>query len=613
MGVHKSSSSYDHENPIFYVNAGIEILLIRKWVLLLTLTAPHVGHLYTLVLTDVFKRYHALKGKKAILCTGTDEHGMKIQRAAQKAGQEVRAFCNENYQSFEVLAKRADIQYDHFIRTSDPDHRFAVQHFWLMLKERGYIYTSKHEGWYSVSDETFYPPSSVHLTLDPATGRKYMASQETGKEVEWTSEKNYHFRLSTFRDRLLDFYAKNPEFVQPSTRMQDVVQQVTAGLSDLSISRPVGRLSWGIPVPNDTSQTIYVWLDALINYLTKANYPFQIPGQEDAAGWPADVHVIGKDIVRFHCIYWPAFLLALDLPLPKQILTHAHWTLGREKMAKSTGNVVNPFMALDRFGSDVMRYYLVRDGGIRDDSNYDNAFIFQRYRDIQGTCGNLVSRVVRGKDWNVRRAVEAGIMDTDSQGELHRAALENLPATVEYWMSQLQPGAAMKEILQMLDQVWAANLFSTFMFFLNFLFAPSNWKARIAHPSKQTNQYINNAAPWCRKDKHGRHKPLVHVPLPLPSPFPLPATPTTPTTHSTHGKPDSIIYLCAETIRICCILLQPVIPGRMKHALDLLGVEEGRRMFADAVVGGDRTYGVPMVEVGRGAEETVFPPLRSAF
>ncbi|KAL8635786.1 MAG: hypothetical protein Q9228_006762 [Teloschistes exilis] len=578
MSVHKSSSSYDHENPIFYVNA-----------------APHVGHLYTLILTDIFKRYHALKGKKAILCTGTDEHGMKvgtdillektpeaqgqlqIERAAQKAGQEVRAFCNENYQSFEVLAKRADIQYDHFIRTSDPDHRFAVQHFWLMLKERGYIYTSKHEGWYSVSDETFYPPSSVHLTLDPATGRKYMASQETGKEVEWTSENNYHFRLSSFRDRLLDFYAKNPEFVQPSTRMQDVVQQVTAGLSDLSVSRPVERLSWGIPVPDDTSQTIYVWLDALINYLTKANYPFQIPGQEDAAGWPADVHVIGKDIVRFHCIYWPAFLLALDLPLPKQILTHAHWTLRREKMAKSTGNVVNPFMALDRFGSDVMRYYLVRDGGIRDDSNYDNEFIIQRYKDIQGTCGNLVSRVVRGKYWNVRRAVEAGITDTDPKAERHKAALEELPATVEYWMGQLQPGAAMKEILKMLDR---------------------------------TNQYIDTAAPWCRKDKYGKHKTVVHVFLRISSPQPL----TQPlSTTSLAGKPDSIIYLCAETIRICCILLQPVIPGRMKHALDLLGVDEGRRMVADAVVGGDRSYGVPLVEVGTGQEGTVFPPLRSAF
>ncbi|KAL8702683.1 MAG: hypothetical protein Q9201_004144 [Fulgogasparrea decipioides] len=322
-----------------------------------------------------------------------------------------------------------------------------------MLKERGYIYASKHEGWYSVSDETFYPASAVHLALDPRTGRKFMASQETGKEVEWTSETNYHFRLSALRDRLLQFYAENPNFVEPSTRMQDVVQQVTAGLSDLSVSRPVDRLSWGIPVPDDTSQTIYVWLDALINYLTKANYPFQVPGQEHAAGWPADVHVIGKDIVRFHCIYWPAFLLALDLPLPKQILTHAHWTLGREKMSKSTGNVVNPFFALNRFGSDVMRYYLVHDGGIRDDSDYGNEYIIQRYRSLQGTLGNLVSRVVRGKEWNVRHAVKSGRIDADDETKQHVATLMTLPSVVEHWMGKLQPGTAMKEVLKVLDQV----------------------------------------------------------------------------------------------------------------------------------------------------------------
>lgn len=235
--------------------------------------------------------------------------------------------------------------------------------------------------------------------------------------------------------------------------MQDVVQQVTAGLSDLSISRPVERLSWGIPVPDDPSQTIYVWLDALINYLTKANYPFQIPGQEHAAGWPADVHVIGKDIVRFHCIYWPAFLLALDLPLPKQMMTHAHWTLGREKMSKSTGNGVNPFFALDRFGSDTMRYYLIRDGGVRDDSDYDNAYIIDRYKTLQGTLGNLVTRVVRGKGWNVRRAVDFGRFDDNVDGRKHLENLKSLPSRVDHWMAQLQPGEALKSVLEVVNQV----------------------------------------------------------------------------------------------------------------------------------------------------------------
>ncbi|KAI4259326.1 MAG: hypothetical protein L6R42_004624 [Xanthoria sp. 1 TBL-2021] len=533
--------------PIFYVNAD-----------------PHVGHLYTIVLTDVLKRFHALKGRKAILCTGTDEHGMKIQRAAEKAKQDVRAFCNENFSAFNRLATLANVQYDHFIRTSEPDHRFAVQHFWLMLKERGYIYESKHEGWYSVSDETFYPPSAVHLILDPATGRKLMASQETGKEVEWTSETNYHFRMSTLRDRLLEFYADNPQFVEPSSRMQDVVSQVTSGLSDLSISRPVERLSWGIPVPDDTSQTIYVWLDALINYLTKANYPFQVPGQEHAAGWPADVHVIGKDIVRFHCIYWPAFLLALDLPLPKQILTHAHWTLGHEKMSKSTGNVVNPFYALERFGSDTMRYYLVHSGGIQDDSDYDNQYIIERYKLLQGNLGNLVTRVVRGKGWNVRRAVASGQTDDSAEGKAHVEALKRLLTSVDHWMAKLHPGAAMKQVLAVVQQ---------------------------------TNQYMQKASPWdlsARTDEHGVPKATTHLRV-----------------HQHVEKVDSIIYLCAESIRICGILLQTVMPQRMKHLLNLMGVDEGRRMFKDAVVGADREYGVPMVDIGKGREGVVFPPLDS--
>ena len=375
---------------------------------------------------------------------------MKIQQAASKAKMDVRAFCDQNYQSFENLAKAIDIDYDHFIRTSEEQHKVAVQHFWLMLQERGWIYTSKHSGWYSVSDETFYPESQIHLTLDPRTGRKFMASLETGKEVEWTEEENYHFRLSALRERLLDFYKANPKFVVPTTRMADVVHAVEDGLQDLSISRPAERLTWGVAVPDDQDQTIYVWLDALINYLTKANYPFQVPGQEEAAGWPADVHVIGKDIVRFHCIYWPAFLLALDLPPPKQVLTHAHWTLGREKMSKSLGNVVNPFFAIERFGVDAMRYYMIHDGGIRNDASYENSYVADRYRQLAGGLGNLSSRVTRGRNWNVKYAVElatSGAPPASGQAaERHGSMLVELPGKVTQRFNELDPGAALKEI-----------------------------------------------------------------------------------------------------------------------------------------------------------------------
>jgi methionyl-tRNA synthetase len=284
-----------------------------------------------------------------------------------------------------------------------------------------------------------------------------MASQETGKEVEWTSEANYHFRLSAFKDRLLEFYKKNPEFVVPATRMNDVINWVSEGLEDLSISRPVERLTWGIRVPDDETQTIYVWLDALINYITKAGYPWA-PGREQTGGWPADVQVIGKDIVRFHCIYWPAFLMALDLEPPRQILTHAHWTLGHQKMAKSTGNVVNPFFALDRFGVDVMRYYLAHDGGISQDSDYGNRFIVERYKKgLQGGLGNLVSRVTRPKIWSVRKSVEAAsvgaLREPDESTTKQINMLESLPEKVSLKMKQLNPGAALQIIMDAVYEV----------------------------------------------------------------------------------------------------------------------------------------------------------------
>ncbi len=410
-----------------------------------------------MVLTDILKRWQVLRGKKAILCTGTDEHGMKIQRAAAQAQTPPKEFCDLTAETFKSLAKRAGLSNDHFVRTTDPDHREAVQYFWHMLREREYIYESKHEGWYCVSDETYYPESTIEKRLDPFTGRTFMASQETGKEVEWTSEKNYHFRLSAFRDQLLEFYKANPEFVVPASRMADVVRWVSEDLEDLSISRPVERLTWGIPVPDDESQTIYVWLDALVNYITKAGYPWA-PGKQHALGWPADIQVIGKDIVRFHCIYWPAFLLALDIPPPKQVLTHAHWTLNHQKMAKSTGNVVNPFFAIDRFGVDAMRYYLAHDGGISDDADYGNDFIVERYkRGLQGGLGNLVSRITRPKIWSVHQAVEVArdgrlrIADESARAQIEM--LETLSETANIKMERLNPGAALQTIMNAVYEV----------------------------------------------------------------------------------------------------------------------------------------------------------------
>jgi methionyl-tRNA synthetase len=418
--------------------------------------------MYTMVLTDVLKRWQTLLGRKALLCTGTDEHGMKVQRAAAQEDVPPKQFCDVYAATFKDLAAKSNIANDFFIRTTDPDHRQAVEHFWHMLRHNDYIYESKHEGWYCVSDECFYPESMIEKRQDPMTGVVHMASIETGNVVEWTEEKNYHFRMTALKDRLLAFYKENPEWVIPAARMKDVVNWVENNLEDLSISRPTERLSWGIQVPDDPSQTIYVWVDALINYLTKAGFPNWQPGREFEGGWPADVHVIGKDIVRFHCVYWPALLLALDLPLPKRVLSHAHWTMGGKKMSKSIGNVVNPFFAIDRWGVDPMRFFFIHDGGIAYDADYSNAAIVDKYKKhLQNGLGNLTSRMTRPKAWNVREAIERTSAEMSNKrdvfsGEVHEAQYELLksyPAAVAEQMEKLNPQGALKKIMEVIHEV----------------------------------------------------------------------------------------------------------------------------------------------------------------
>ncbi|KAB2570076.1 Aminoacyl-tRNA synthetase class 1a Anticodon-binding protein [Lasiodiplodia theobromae] len=527
--------------PIFYVNA-----------------APHVGHLSTMVLADIIKRWQLLQGRTAMLSTGTDEHGLKIQQASAKAGSEPLPFCDKGADVFKNLAAKGLISNDHFVRTTDQAHKDAVQYAWHLLKERGYIYSSKHEGWYSVSDETYYPTSGVHLIVEPATGRKIMASIETGKEVEWTTEINYHFRLSAFKDQLLHFYRENPGWIIPQFRMDDVVQAVSSGLEDLSVSRPTSRLTWGVPVPGDDSQTIYVWLDALLNYATKIGYPWP-PGKMQSSGWPADCHVIGKDITRFHCIYWPAFLMALSLPLPKRILTTAHWTMNSQKMSKSVGNVVNPFFALDRFGADAMRYYLAHDGGISQDANYSNYYVVERYKKgLQGGLGNLASRIVKGKGWDVRRAVASGAQNiprraTEQQAKAraHFDLLTHLPGAVEQKLQALDVSGGLKTIMEAVYE---------------------------------TNRYLQEAAPWNHVPKAQQE---IHA-----------AEQSAPAVLEKHRpNVDRTIFLCAETLRIAAILLQPYMPGKSAELLDMLGVNEDKRSFEFAEVCKDLDYGTSKVDL----------------
>ncbi|CAJ2507780.1 Uu.00g089660.m01.CDS01 [Anthostomella pinea] len=522
--------------PIFYVNAS-----------------PHVGHLYSMLIADVLKRWEVLKGRQAYLSTGTDEHGMKVQRAAELQDVPPKALCDTNAETFKDLARRANISNDHFIRTTDPEHRDAVEYFWARLRDSGYIYETKHEGWYCVSDETFYPESVVEKRVSPLTGKSYVASVETGNAVEWTEEKNYHFRLTAFRDRLLRFYMENPAWVVPESRFVEVIDWVRNNLEDLSISRPVSRLDWGIPVPDDPSQTIYVWVDALVNYLTTAGYPIWPPGSEHDGGWPADVHVVGKDIIRFHCIYWPAFLMALNIELPRQVLSHGHWLMSKQKMSKSKGNVVNPFFALDRWGVDTMRYFLIHGGQVANDSDYDNSSIVDKYKKgLQGGLGNLLNRITRPTAWSVREAVQAKAANKSSVSLLavlvqtHRDQVDQQVQKADAHMKALNPGGALKEIMEL---VYA------------------------------TNRFLHNTAPWDKR-KEGDTEAV-----------------------------NQIIYHAADSLRVVGILLQPFMPEKAALLLDRLGVGEDRRGFGDAKLDVDEDYGTPVVPVGAGAQSSLFPPL----
>ncbi|KAF3770901.1 hypothetical protein M406DRAFT_344381 [Cryphonectria parasitica EP155] len=556
------SKPYYVTTPIFYVNA-----------------APHVGHMYSMILADVLKRWHALNGQRSLLLTGTDEHGLKIQQAAAANDTLPKQWCDAQANKFRALAASANLANDFFIRTTDEDHKDAVRHFWFLLKEKGLVYESKHEGWYCVSDEAFYPESMLTRKVDPLTGQVSMASIETGNTVEWTEEKNYHFRMTALKDQLLAFYEENPDWIVPRQRMREVVDWVTNNLEDLSISRPSNRLDWGIRVPDDDSQTIYVWVDALINYLTKAGFPNWAPGKQLEGGWPADVHVIGKDILRFHGVYWPALLLAVDIPPPKKLLSHAHWTMSGKKMSKSLGNVVNPFHALDRFGVDAMRFFMIHDGGIENDADYSNDLIVERYKKmLQGTIGNLLSRVTRAKAWNVRESILAGpILTADihmsrfnaRHAELFRAQeamLSELHERMQTLMEKPNPRLALMHLMQV---------------------------------AMEANRFITEMAPW---DMTKRFREILAS--------------TGRAQHS--GEALDIktlraktIFILADTLRNVGILLQPFMPGKAKEMLDVLGVSKDKRQLKYVGLGKDFSYGEPEAPVGTGGHQSLFPPLES--
>ena len=346
---------------------------------------PHMGHAYSSIIADFFARFKRIDGYKVYFLTGTDEHGLKIQRAAEKKGVEPLAFCDEISKTFENLSKTLNLTNNDFIRTTESRHKNSVQYLWEELKKNDDIYLSKYSGWYSVSDEAFYNEDEIE-DLD---NKKVAISSKS--PVEWVDEESYFFRLSKWEKPLLEFYEKNPDFISPASRKNEVISFVKSGLKDLSVSRK--SFSWGIKVPNDNEHVIYVWLDALTNYISALNYP----NKDDELYkkfWPASVHLIGKDILRFHAIYWPAFLLAAKITPPKKVYGHGWILSNEEKMSKSKGNILDPLEIIKQYGLDPLRYYLIKEVSFGNDGNISQERLEDCINsDLANNFGNLCQRV----------------------------------------------------------------------------------------------------------------------------------------------------------------------------------------------------------------------------
>ena len=353
--------------PIYYVN-----------------DKPHIGHAYTSLATDVMARFCRLDGREVFFLTGTDEHGQKVEKAAQDAGEDPQAFTDRVSESFRELATRMGFSHDDFIRTTEARHKRGCIALWERLVANGQIYLGHYEGWYAVRDEAFY--GSDELT--ERDGQKFAPS---GAPVEWVREPSYFFRLGDWADRLLAFYEAHPDFIAPTTRRNEVLSFVRSGLQDLSISRT--SFTWGVPVPGDPGHVMYVWLDALANYITALGYP-ETDG-ERWRFWPADVHFVGKDILRFHAIYWPAFLMAADLPPPRRVFAHGWWTNEGQKISKSVGNVIDPLALIDEFGLDALRYFLLREVPFGNDGDFSRSALIARLNgELNDGLGNLAQRTL---------------------------------------------------------------------------------------------------------------------------------------------------------------------------------------------------------------------------
>jgi methionyl-tRNA synthetase len=484
------AAPYYITTPIYYVN-----------------DAPHIGHAYTTIACDALARFMRLDGRRVKFLTGTDEHGQKVAKSARDAGIEPQEFCDRVSQNFREMTALMNISNDDFIRTTEPRHIRASQAIWQELEKRGEIYLGKFAGWYSVRDEAFYEEDELAAGPD---GKKRAPS---GAEVEWVEEENYFFRLSAWQDRLLEFYDANPDFIGPKSRRNEVVSFVKSGLRDLSVSRT--SFSWGIPVPGNPKHVMYVWLDALTNYLTAAGYP-DVESTEFTTFWPANLHMVGKDIVRFHAVYWPAFLMAAGLAPPKRVFAHGWWTVEGEKMSKSVGNFIPPKKLVDEYGVDAVRYFLLRELPFGSDGDFSHAAVVSRINsDLANDLGNLAQRVLSMIGKNCAAAVpEPGAFT---------AADETLLTACRNLLPRLRADFAEQSFHRGLEAIWEVI--------------------------SAGNRYVDEQAPW------GLAK-------------------------TDRPRMQTVLYVLAEVIRQIGILVQSIVPQGAAKLLDQLAVPPDSRDFA---------------------------------
>ncbi len=473
--------------------------------------APHLGHAYESILTDVMARFKRLDGYDVMFLTGTDEHGEKVAKTAAENGVTAQEFADQNAAKFVEMTKLLNISNDDFIRTTEDRHHKASQALWQKLEENGDIYLGKYEGWYSVREEGYF--TEDELQTDPTTGDKLSPN---GTPVAWVEEESYFFRLSAYTDKLLAYYKENPEFIQPDTRRNEIMAFVgqEGGLRDLSISRHKDRLHWGIPVPGNEDHVMYVWLDALTNYITALGYP-DIEADTYTQNWPANYHVIGKDITRFHTIYWPAFLMAANIDIPKTVFAHGFINVDGTKMSKSIGNVLSPSGMVETYGLDQIRYFLMREIPHGQDGNFSHEQAITRMNaDLANGMGNLAQRTLS----MVYKNCDAKIPDNADMTEDDRALLAQINDCHEKAMKKVE---AFK-IHRALEEIWRGV--------------------------SAANGYIDAQEPWSLKKENPERMKIV-------------------------------LYTLAEAIRRLAIMIQPVTPSAAGKILDQLKIEKDVRKF----------------------------------